>query len=72
MHGLISEKKAYRRKYQDCQPHAYEWRQQLIANKFFAEHIEQMKNEEKNNGNNQRHAHTAFPDDGTKRCAYKK
>ena len=72
MHGFVSEKNTDGDEREHGEPHAQEGGSEALLYKFFPEHIQEVKNKEKDNGNYQRHAHAAFPDDGSEGCTNKK
>jgi len=67
MHRFISKEYAHRYQHHNCQPHPGRRRNNTFLYKFFAKHIEEVKNQEEYDGHDERHTNTAFPDNRAKR-----
>ena len=64
MHSFIGEKNANRNQNKNGQPHSKEDRSNAFFGKFFTKNIQQVKNNEENNGGNQWHAKATFSYNG--------
>ena len=62
MHGFVSKKNTYGDQHKNGKPHTEKHRSDIFFCKFFSKNIEQMKDDEKDDGCYQWHTQTAFPD----------
>ena len=69
VHGLVYEKQSDGQQYDARKPDAQEWTQQVLLNKFFSKHVQEMEYQKEYDGHNQWHTKPTLSDDGAKRCA---
>ena len=67
MQGLVDKEKPDRSKYIGSQPHPGNRGKHVLLDEFLSKIIQQKKDDEKDDGENQRHPDSSFPDNRTQR-----
>ena len=68
VHGLVHKEQSHGKEYDTGEPDAQEWPHDVLFDKFFSEHVQEMEYQKEYDGYYQRHPKPALSDDGTQRC----
>ena len=68
VHGLVYQKQPDGQEYDAGKPDAQKWPHDLLFDKFFTKHVQEMEDQEENDRHYQRHPQPAFSDDGAQWC----
>ncbi len=68
VHGLVNQKQTNRQEYDAGEPDAQEWTHDVLFDKFFSEHVQEMEDQKEHYCHYQGHTESPFSDDRAQWC----